>query len=99
MVFPTPVSGIQLSILKVCGGEWKVMSTLEDGPPSVLQGRRVLKAGRGFPGAVPTVALTQQAPHVWDGGRPFLWGTCHQVMITGWQILAWCLLAWHIEGG
>lgn len=72
MVFPTPVSGIQLSILKVCRGEWKVTSTLEDGPPSVLQGRRVLKAERGFPGAAPMVALTQRAPHMWDRGRSFL---------------------------
>ena len=66
VVFPTPVSGIQLSILKVCRGEWKVMSTLEDGPPSVLQGRRVLKAERGFLGAALMVAVTQRTPHVWD---------------------------------
>lgn len=66
VVFPTPVSRIQLSILKVCRGEWKVMSTLEDGPPSILQGRRVLKAEWGFPGAALMVAVTQWAPHVWD---------------------------------
>lgn len=58
VVFPTPVSGI----LKVCREEWKVMSTLEDGPPSVLWSRRVLKVEQGFPGAAPMVALTQRDP-------------------------------------